>query len=383
LINDRNVRRLALVSILTSIDLFSAIEVAFFLQKDLTASQIYMIYSIFSILIFLLEVPTGYISDKIGYKKSIILGLICGMLGFMGFIFGKGFRVISIAYFFMALMNTLISGSDDALLYDTLKESGVEDKFEVTYSKIASYGYFASIIGSILGGIIAGVSMNINVVVQTIFVIVGLCILTLVKSPKQFDYGKENIEENIQYKRKEIKAVATVLILAGFFMASTLIGTKFSQQIMLSANLPVSFFGFFAALLTVMASIFSYIAPKCKKVPFSIIMLMPALILIAIGISQNGFFVFLLLITSASRALGNVKITTLINNKISSKYRATINSVKSLLFRLFYSIIILVCGKVADYDIFLAVMLSGIILFIMVSIFLIVRCVVEKHELST
>ncbi|WP_443110778.1 MFS transporter [Caloramator sp. mosi_1] len=70
-----------------------------FLQKDLTASQIYMIYSIFSILIFLLEVPAGYLGDKIGYKKSIILGLICGILGFIGFIFGKGFRVIIIAYF--------------------------------------------------------------------------------------------------------------------------------------------------------------------------------------------------------------------------------------------------------------------------------------------
>lgn len=372
-----------MVAIITSIDLFSAIEVAFFLQKDLSASQIYLIYSIFSILIFLLEVPTGYLGDKIGYKNSIILGFICGILGFIGFIIGKGFWFIIIAYFFMALMNVLISGSDDALIYDSLKENGKENKFEEIYAKISSFSYFASIVGSVLSGIIAGLSINFNIALQMFFVIVALCMVFFIKSPNVSDNENENSQEKVKYQRKEIKAVAIILILAGFFMTSTLMGTKFCQQIMLSANIPISLFGIFTALMTVMASIFSYIAPKCKKIPFWFVMLMPSLILILIGVSHNGFFVFLLLITSAGRALGNIKITTLINNKISSKYRATINSVKSLLFRLFYSIIIFGCGMVADYDIFLAVMLSGIILFVFIFLFLIIKRVMEKHELPT
>lgn len=377
----KNLYRIVLMFIVTSFDFFSAIEVAFFFQKSLSASEIYLIYAIFSILVFVLEVPTGYIGDKIGHKNSILIGLFCGIIGFCGLIFFKGFYGIIISYFFMALMTSLISGSDEAILYDCLKQDGRENDFESVYAKTESFSYAASIAANILAGIIATFSMTIDVLVQISFLIIAFLIFVGTNVISGF-VDEENNIAGVKEKVKESKMLIMLLVLAGLFMTSTLLGTKFSQQIMLAGNIPLSLFGVFTAIMTLVASLFSYIAPKITWIPFSILMLIPSVILIIIGISGNSAFILLLILTSMSRAMGNIKLSAYINNQISSKYRATINSIKSLLFRVFYSIIIFVGGKMADVNVFSAVMLCGIVLTVLIVGLLIIRRCIVKNDLS-
>lgn len=377
----KNLYRIVLMFIVTSFDFFSAIEVAFFFQKSLSASEIYLIYAIFSILVFVLEVPTGYIGDKIGHKNSILIGLFCGIIGFCGLIFFKGFYGIIISYFSMALMTSLISGSDEAILYDCLKQDGRENDFESVYAKTESFSYAASIVANILAGIIATFSMTIDVLVQISFLIIAFLIFVGTNVISGF-VDEENNIVGVKEKVKESKMLIMLLVLAGLFMTSTLLGTKFSQQIMLAGNIPLSLFGVFTAIMTLVASLFSYIAPKITWIPFSILMLIPSVILIIIGISGKSAFILLLILTSMSRAMGNIKLSAYINNQISSKYRATINSIKSLLFRVFYSIIIFVGGKMADVNVFSAVMLCGIVLTVLIVGLLIIRRCIVKNDLS-
>lgn len=368
----KNLKRIILMSILTSFDFFSAIEVAYFFQKSLSASEIYLIYAIFSILVFVLEVPTGYLGDKIGYKNSILLGLFNGILGFMGFLFAKGFIGIIISYLFMALMTSFISGSDDAILYDCLKQDDREKDFENVYAKIQSFSYAVTIIGNVLAGFIASKSMAADVIVQMGLLVIALVIFTGINVVSEYE-DEEEENGRLTTEIKKSKSLVILLLLAGLFMTSTLLGTKFSQQIMLAGKIPIAFFGIFSAMMTVVASFFSYIAPKIKGVSFGLIMLVPSLVLVAIGASGNGWFVLLLIVTSMSRALGNIKLSVYINQQISSKYRATINSMKSLIFRVFYSILIFAAGKLADENVFFAVMVCGVVLVGLIGLLLIIR----------
>lgn len=373
----KNLLRIMFVSIIISFDLFSAIEVAYFFQKNLSASEIYLLYAAFSVLIFILEVPTGYIGDLAGHKNSILLGLISGLIGFMGFILANGFWGIAISYVFMALMTSFISGSDDAILYECLKQDYMEHEFEQIYSKIASYAYAASIIGSVLSGIIATYSMTFNVAIQIILFICAIIVFTEINIHRVFK-DKEN--SNMINSFKKSKLLVIIMILAGFFMTSTLIGSKFSQQIMLANNIPIRFFGIFTAIMTIIASLSSYMYHKAKFIAFPVLMLTPALILVFIGASKYGTMILLLLVTSACRALGNIKLTGYINKLISSKYRATINSAKSMLFRFFYAIVILYGGKIADIDVYTACLVSGFFLVISILTCLIMwrKCIKYK-----
>ena len=281
----------------------------------------------------------------------------------------------------MALMTSLISGSDEAILYDCLKQDGRENDFESVYAKTESFSYAASIVANILAGIIATYSMTIDVLVQISFLIIAFLIFVGTNVISDF-VDEENNIVGVKEKVKESKMLIVLLVLAGLFMTSTLLGTKFSQQIMLAGNIPLSLFGVFTAIMTLVASLFSYIAPKITWIPFSILMLIPSVILIIIGISGKSAFILLLMVTSMSRAMGNIKLSAYINNQISSKYRATINSIKSLLFRVFYSIIIFLGGKMADVNVFSAVMLCGIVLTVLIVGLLIIRRCIVKNDLS-
>ena len=97
--------------------------VPFFQQYGLSMEQIYILQSIFAISTVVLEVPSGYVADLLGRKNSLIAAGIfsgCGMLilnfseSFYGFILFELLTAISVSLF---------SGSDVALIYDTLAQS--------------------------------------------------------------------------------------------------------------------------------------------------------------------------------------------------------------------------------------------------------------------
>ena len=357
----KNIRYMTAISIVTSIDFFSSIEVAYFLGKSLSLSQLYMIYSIFSVLIFLLEVPSGYIADKLGYKITMLLGYFFGILGSLGFIFGNGFKIIVLSYFFMALMTSLISGTEDALIYESLVECKKETQFEEIYSKIKAYGYSASIIGCLIAGGLAEKNIILNPICNLIIIIVALLIMIFVKTP---NIDKENI--SVEHKEhsvlKECKGLWGILLIAGAFMASTLIGSKFSQPLLLAGGVSLVYFGVFSTICSAINSVSSYFTTKFEKIPFEIVVLIPSIILLIIGISQKGILVVLFFVTAACRGIGNIKITARLNEKISikSNYRATINSMKSFLFRVIYAIVIFCMGVISDYNIYFALVVGSL-----------------------
>ena len=184
--------------------------------------------------------------------------------------------------------------------------------------------------------------------------------MTFIKTP---NIDRENI--NAKHERqsifKECKGLWGILLIAGTFMASTLIGSKFSQPLMLSGGISLAFFGVFTTVCSIINSVSSYFTTKFEKIPFGIIMLVPSIIILTIGVSQNGILVLLLFVTAACRGIGNIKITAKLNERISinSKYRATINSIKSLLFRLIYAIVIFCMGFISDYNIYMALIVGG------------------------
>lgn len=366
----KNTKYMMAIAIVTSMDFFSAVEIAFFIGKSLTELEIYSIYSIFSILIFLLEVPTGYIGDKLGYKTSLFLGYLCGIIGTVGFLFGKGFMAMLISYFFMALMSSLISGTEEALIYDSLLECNEEQKFEEIYGKIKAFGYLATIIGSIMAGFIASYNIQWNAIGNGCMIVLAGFFLWFVREPVITEKNSKVNTSKFVDIFEECKGLWCILFIAGFFMTSTLVGTKVAQPIMIAGGIPLTFFGFFSAACSIINSVASYFTKRLERLSFGIIMVFPSIMLLLIGLSQNGILVILLFLTAASRAIGNVKITARLNEKIpsDSKHRATINSVKSLIFRIIYAVVIWCVGIIADYSIFVAIFVAGGITLLGISI---------------
>jgi MFS family permease len=52
----------------------------FYKEHGLSMQEIFIIQSVFAIGVVLFEVPTGYFSDVVGRKKTLLLGSIIGTL---------------------------------------------------------------------------------------------------------------------------------------------------------------------------------------------------------------------------------------------------------------------------------------------------------------
>ena len=99
----------------------SAILVPFFRDwGGLDLGQILLLNAWFMFWNCVLEVPTGAVADRFGRRASLLLGLAIGALSILLYVSAPRLEVFLLAEIVIALSYTLISGADEALLYDSL-----------------------------------------------------------------------------------------------------------------------------------------------------------------------------------------------------------------------------------------------------------------------
>ena len=102
----------------------------FYLSANISFNQLSLIEISGLIVLVILEVPTGVISDILGRKLSLFIGCILMGVEFLMIAFGYNFSVFILAALIGGIGITLESGADEALLYDTLKKLKREDEFQ-------------------------------------------------------------------------------------------------------------------------------------------------------------------------------------------------------------------------------------------------------------
>jgi len=126
------------------------------LARGLTLVQISLIESIMIFTIFLMEVPTGVLADRVGRKWSIFASTLLLMSAEFIFIFARTFEW----YVFIALLTgtgfAFASGAVEALVYDSLPPKNREDAMKRAMGRLNSWGQIAFVIAPIIGGLIIG-----------------------------------------------------------------------------------------------------------------------------------------------------------------------------------------------------------------------------------
>ncbi len=151
-----NVSRMYLFEFLINMHFFAGVLIPFFTDwGGITFTQVMLIQSLFFILISILEVPTGAIADHLGRKASLILGALAIFITPMLYAWEPSFKLFLVAEFFWALAAALISGANQALLYDTLKEMGREQQSKRILARASSCKIIAIMISAPIGSLIA------------------------------------------------------------------------------------------------------------------------------------------------------------------------------------------------------------------------------------
>ena len=182
---------------------FLSILFVFYEARGLSFFEITTLGVVWSAFAFLLEVPTGILSDRWSRKYTLVLSSLFSIIMCLVFIYSQNYLLFVIATLFYALRDTFYSGTVNSLLYDSLQELGREKEFEKILGRSNFFHAFSLVIASIIGSYLIALGFSIPFVVSGIFMLLTFLVALLFVEPARVsDPGETSLVSHIKSSMK-------------------------------------------------------------------------------------------------------------------------------------------------------------------------------------
>ena len=353
---------------LWNLHLFSAVLVPFFTDwGGISLAQVQIVQSWFMFWIFFMEVPTGVIADYFGRKYSLTLGGVIITIGAVVYGSIPSFEGFLLAEFLFAVAFALLSGADQALLYDSLKEAGMESESKKIFGRAHAIRLSGILVGALFGGFIAqAYGLNAPMLATAIPFFLATILAWSLPEPKiheqtseskrYLDIAKKGISYLRGHKNLRILALDSVVVSSAAYFVIWLY-----QPLLQRVEFPVIYFGVVHALLVVaqiiISSNFSFFEKLCAstKAFLQYTALITALSFLLVVIYPHIVTIMIFVICGGGFGLTRIELMNVYMNKlIPSEQRATVLSSISMLRRFALVPLNPFIGFVADASIRLA-----------------------------
>ncbi len=124
-----------------------------FFQTELSAAEAILLYAIYDVATTAMEVPSGYMSDRMGRRWTLIAASVAGALGAALIAGGSGFAVFALGQVCLGASAAFASGTDNALLYESL----AADRRAGEVEREETRGWQAALMGLALSAVTGGI----------------------------------------------------------------------------------------------------------------------------------------------------------------------------------------------------------------------------------
>src|SRR3989338_35509 len=109
----RNINLLLWHNFFLDFRLYGPIAIIYFAQVTGSYALGLAVFSIASIASTIFEIPTGVLSDRVGGKKTIILGSLASVLAISSYAAANSFIILALGAVFEGLASSFFSGNND------------------------------------------------------------------------------------------------------------------------------------------------------------------------------------------------------------------------------------------------------------------------------
>jgi MFS family permease len=368
-----NIIQLYLIKVAKWFNLVMPIVVLFYQDNGLSMSQIFLLKSIYSIAMVVAELPSGYLADVWGCRRTLLFGAVTGTIGIVIYSISSDFASFAVAEVILGVGFSFVSGADSALMYDSLKAENRENEYIKFEGRITSAGNFAEALAGVAGGLLATISFRTPYYFQIFVAAVAIPAAFFLKEPK-------HVQERVRLKMKEILAIVkltyqqpemrSAILVSSFTGAATLTYAWFVQPYFKEAGVPVAVYGILWTMLNLSTGVFSIFAYRIERrlgrkntLLLIVILLSAGFILTSIEISLAG--IAILFGFYMVRGLATPVLKDYINQYTDSKVRATILSIRNFEIRIIFAAIGPALGYLTDtFSLQTALLIAGISYFI-------------------
>lgn len=378
------------------LNITSAIWVLYLAFKGMSLVEIGLLESIYHITGLIFELPTGALADLYGRKFCVVLGRVVNVISCILMITSSSFLGFAISFVLSCAAMNLNSGAAEALVYDSLKELGEEEKYKKIWGELAFVMSIAQGIAVLLGGILADIQFLYAYIFGTVIQIVALIISFSFNEP-HIDNKKVKSKSKNQNKKEKIvinQLITSINVLKDrkivlyLIMFSALVGSLqttvffYSQQYFSDLNYTKTKIAIICALGSLIEAVSSKYAYKIENGLKIKGILLGTSIINIIALAGLAFVkelsILFFLLTSVTGGLAFTIFSDYINSRIPSEHRATILSFDSLCFSIFMICVFPLFGLLAEHIGFSITFGVIAILYIPAMLFLMLK--LKKHK---
>jgi hypothetical protein len=216
-------------------------------QIGLSLTQILSLQGILSIVMVVMEYPSGYISDRIGYRAALTIASLLGMAGWGIYTVAATFAHVLAAEVMLGISLAFISGSDSALLYETLKEEQGEGSYALLQGRMSAFAQVGESVGALFAGLLYATAPLLPFVLQ-----VGVWFLALLLTRSMVEPRREMVPiaghlaealKSTRYAFLENRRLAATILLNTALGLASFYPVWLIQPYMQHAGVPVAWFG--------------------------------------------------------------------------------------------------------------------------------------------
>lgn len=333
-----------------------------FFQSELSAAEAILIYVFYDIATTVLEVPSGYLSDRFGRRLTLIVSAAAGLLSAVMQAVGDGFLVFALAQVALGAHIAFASGTDSSMLYESLDAEGRADEIEEHEVWSWRFSFAGLLLSAVVGGALALYGLRLPYVATAVaFAMLVVVAFRFVEPPEQ------RVTEAGEYGRLDaLREALTHPILVWIFGLSLLMYAYshlpfiFGQPFILNALAGLGLegqaplvSGTVTAIMMGISLLTSWIAPGVRKrLGLAGILLLAFGMQIAIAaglaVSASVLAIALLFLRMVPDSFARPFILARIQPMLPSQTRATYLSIQSLAGRVFFAATLFVASTNAS-----------------------------------
>jgi predicted MFS family arabinose efflux permease len=344
--------------------------ILFYQSHGLDLEQAVWLKTILSLSILILEVPSGYIADKLGRKFCLVAGSAVWIVGWLCYCVGSSFTIFAIAEILAGVAGSLISGANTALVYDTLLQLGKESDYRSIEGRLVAVAGVSEALCGLVGAAVAEINLAYPFYLQTACLVVYFCVALTLIEPKQAriivsDRGITNLKSIIVDVFIKRPSLRWLILLSGTFATASFLMVWLSQGYLEQIDFPIVAMGVAWAVFHLLMSVASFNASAIEtawgmRKTVLILVLSVVVAYILLGSISNIWGIALIAVIYMVRGLCSPLILNLINQQIPSNIRATVLSLNSFTFRLGFAIVAPIVGAItSSYSLSLGLFVGG------------------------
>ncbi len=158
-----------------------------YMSQTLPLDQVIQLSAVYYLSVFVLEVPSGYFSDRIGRRTTLLIAACALVVSHCCFIVGANFWWFAAGQFLLATGIAMQSGTDTALHYDSLKALGREGEYARREAGAEQWGLIMLALATLSGGVLGLIDLRLAYVFSLVSALIMAALVWRFTEPQHAD----------------------------------------------------------------------------------------------------------------------------------------------------------------------------------------------------